>query len=170
MDNEFVIRRSFLLPLGLLVILIVALLAVCLVQGQPAGKVIILGCLLVPVLGVFVESSFRRVILLEDRVTIKKFLREKTLFFSEITALDLVIVKKRAFLTLSTEEDFLILSNAYRNFPALVAGVTGQVPEGTMTEETRENCRNVPVKTSDIVSCWLAVGLVLFILYLQLSA
>ncbi|NIQ96480.1 MAG: hypothetical protein GWO11_05480 [Desulfuromonadales bacterium] len=170
MNKEFVIRRSFLLPLGLLGALIIALGVVCIIQDQPAGKAIILGALLIPVLGLFVESLFRRAIVSEDRLTVKKALREKSVSFSEVTALDLVVVKKRAFLSLSTEESFLILSNAYRDFPELVASLAAKVPEGVMSEETRENCRNVPVKTADIVSCWLAVGLVLFILYLQLFA
>lgn len=170
MSHEYVIRRSFLLPLGLLAGLIVALGAVCIVQEQPPGKTIILGALLVPVLGLFVESLFRRAVISEQGVTVKKFLREKSVSFSEVTSFDLVVVKKRAFLSLSTEESFLILSNAFRDFPQLVADISGRVPEGTMSEETRENCRNVPVKTADIVSCWLAVGVVLFILYLQLFA
>lgn len=168
-STSFVVRRAFLVPLGLLLLLILTLMAVCLVQEQPIGKVVILACIAVPVAGLFIESLFRKAIFSESEVRVKKFLRQSTIPFAEVTSLDLVAVRKRAFLSLSTEESFLILSNAYQDFPALVSLVLERVPEAAVTEETRQQCGSVPVKSADIFSCWLAVGLLLFILYIQFA-
>lgn len=170
MDNEvYVIRRGFLIPLGLLLFQSLALFVICLVKGEPTAKIVILGAMIVPIAGLFVESAWRRVVVEESGVTIFKVLRKKTLRFSELTAVDTVQVRKRAFLTLSTEEDFLILSNAYASFPALVHGLLKRSPAAVISAETRHMAQNPPVKSSDIVSCWVGVLLLTLILYSQLG-
>ncbi len=167
--KEFVIRRLFLLPLGILVLLLFALLAVTLMKGGEVGKAVILGCLILPVVLLFVESFFRKAEVGPEGVTVRKLLRTRHIPFGELTALDLVQVRKRAFLTLSTEEHFMILSNAYGGFPDLVMAVIDRAPAEVVTEELRQTGAKVPMKSSDIVSCWLAVALVAFILFLQVG-
>ncbi len=166
--QNFTIRRSFLVPLGLLLALTLALFAVCLVKGQPTAKIIILGVIILPVAVLLVESVFRRTTITEDRITVHKFLREKAITFSEITGVETVQVRKRVFLTLWAGEDFIILSNAYARFPELVSRVMERAHPETVSEETRKMAEAPPVKSSDVVSCWLAVALLAFILYLQL--
>lgn len=165
--SSFSIRKSFLLPLGLLLLLSFALFAVCLIQGQPLAKVVILGFIILPVLTLFVESAFRRVTISETDLIVFRFLRQKTLRFSEITSVDTVRVRKRAFLTLSAGDDFVILSNAYAAFPEMVKALLSQVPGESISSETRELAEAPPVKSSDIVSCWAAVILMALILYMQ---
>lgn len=170
MDNEvYVIRRGFLLPLGLLLFQSLALFVICLIKGEPTAKVVILGAMIIPIAGLFVESAWRRVVVEEGGVTIFKVLRKKTLLFSDLTAVETVQVRKRAFLTLSTEEDFLILSNAYASFPALVHDLLKRSPAAVISPETRHMAQNPPVKSSDIVSCWVGVLLLALILYSQLG-
>ncbi|MEJ2198104.1 MAG: hypothetical protein P8X54_06000, partial [Desulfuromonadales bacterium] len=48
-QQTFVIRRAFVVPMGLLIVLTVALLVVCLLQGQPLAKVVILAGLIIPI-------------------------------------------------------------------------------------------------------------------------
>ena len=165
--ESFRIRRYFLIPLGLLVVLLMALLLTSLAQGQPRAKVIILSVMIFPVVILLVESLFRRIAVSREGVVAHKLLRDKRIRFEEVTAVDLVQVRKRAFVTLSREDDFLIISNAYTDFPQLVGLLLDRVPPQAVSEETRELGRKAPVKSSDIVSCWLACGLVAFILYLQ---
>ena len=167
--QEFRIRRPFLVPLGLLVVLLMALLLVSLSQGQPRGKVIILTVIIFPVVMLFVESLFRRIAISAHGIVAHKLLRDKRLRFEEVQAVDLVQVRQRAFLTLSREEDFLIISNAYANFPQLVQLLLDKAPANAVSDETRELGQNAPVKSSDIVSCWFGVVLVAFLLYLQFS-
>lgn len=167
--QNFAIRKSFLFPLGLLFVLAVTLFAVCLVKGEPTAKVLILGFLILPVAILFVESAFRRITIAGEGVTALKLLRKKELKFAEMTAVETVMVRKRVFLTLCAGDDFLILSNAYADFPGLVRALLPRVPAAAISEETKQMAVAPPVKSTDIVSCWLAVALLGFILYIQLG-
>jgi hypothetical protein len=165
---QFVIRKAFLLPLGLLLLLTLVLLAVVINQGQPTSKIVILGLIIIPIAILFLESISRRAIINEQGVTVAKFLRSKAIPFAEVTAVDTVQVRKRAFVTLSTERHFLILSNAYANFPALVHLLLLRLPDSVVSAETRQMAAAPPVKSTDVISCWLAVILLAIILYLQI--
>ncbi|PLX97846.1 MAG: hypothetical protein C0623_14330 [Desulfuromonas sp.] len=165
--QSYTIRRSFLAPLGILLLLTLLLFAVVLAQGQPTVKAVILAILLVPVSALFVESFFRRVGVDNEQVTVFKPFRQKSLRFAEITSVETILVKKRAFITLSSTESFLILSNAYAEFPEMVRNLLEKVPSESVTEETARMAEAPPVKSSDIVSCWFAVVLMAIILVLQ---
>ncbi|PLY12480.1 MAG: hypothetical protein C0624_00865 [Desulfuromonas sp.] len=167
--SDFKIRRPFLIPLALLVVLLMALLLTSLAHGEPGGKIIILAVMIVPVVVLLVESLFRRIAINSEGVAAHKLLRDKQVRFDEVQAVDLVQVRKRAFVTLSREYDFLIISNAYERFPELVRLLLERSPETAISEETRKLGESAPVKSSDIVSCWLAVVLVSVILYLQFN-
>ena len=164
----FVIRRAFLIPLGLLLLLCLVLLGVCFIQNEPGGKIMILSFITLPVAVLFVESIFRRVAIDGEKVTMFKFLRRRSLRLSEVTAVETVQVRKRAFLTLCAGDDFLIMSNAYGDFPRLVQRLLPRVPAETVTEDTRRMAAAPPRKSTDIVSCWLAVALLALILLIQL--
>jgi len=166
---QFSIRRSFLIPLGLLVLLTGVLFVLCLVRGEPTAKILILAFIMLPIIVLFAESVFRRALLTADGVVAFKLLRNKELKYAEITAVETVLVRKRVFLTLCAGDDFLIISNAYGNFPALVQALLARVPVSAISEETREMAAAPPVKSTDVVSCWLAVALMVFILYIQMG-
>jgi hypothetical protein len=165
---RFAIRKSFLIPLGLLLVLTLLLLAVVITQGQPTSKIVILALIILPIAILFLESLFRRAEIDEQGVTVAKFLRKRVIAFTDITGIDTLQVRKRAFVTLSTEQHYLILSNAYADFPALVRTLLERVPEEAVSSETREMAKAPPAKSNDVLSCWLAVALIAIILYLQL--
>jgi hypothetical protein len=167
--QSFVIRRSFLVPLGLLLLLSLILLAISLAQGEPRGKVIILSVIILPVTILFVESLYRRTVVGREGVTVFKLLRRRELRFSEVTSVETVQVRKRAFLTLCAGDNFLILSNAYGDFPKMVDSLLARVPSEAVTEETRRLASSPPNKSTDIITCWLAVALLTLILFIQLS-
>lgn len=167
--REFSIRKNFLLPLGLVLILSVALLVICIIQQQPTAKIIILSAVLVPVTILFIESSLRRVILEEEALVVRKLFRQKRLVYTDITSVDTVLVRRRAFLSISTEPDFVILSNSYADFATLLDKLLGKVPQSTISTETQQMASNPPTKSGDIFSAWLAAGLLLLILYVQLG-
>jgi hypothetical protein len=104
-----------------------------------------------------------------DGVVVFKLLRKKELKYAELTAVETVRVRKRVFLTLCAGDDFLIISNAYANFPGLVQTLLARVPAAAISEETRQMAAAPPVKSTDVISCWLAVALLAFILYIQLG-
>ena len=166
-DQVFTIRHAFLLPLGLLLLLCVTTVIVGLLRHHPTNQMVLLAVMTLPVLGLFAESVVRQARLGSDNISVHKLWRWKTVRFDDITSVDTLQVRKRAFITLSTENDFLIFSNAYSRFPDLVASLLQRVPAGTISPETRAMADHPPVKSSDIITCWFAVVLMTLILYLQ---
>lgn len=165
----FLIRRTFLLPLGLLILAMVALFSLCLIQGDERSRIAILGLLILPASILFAESLFRRIEIDEDTLTAVRFLRRKTLRFADITEVESMRIRGRAFVTLCAGDDFLILTNAYERFPQLLAAILGKSPAHVVSEETRSLATKPPVKISDIVSCWIGFILMLAFFFLQFN-
>jgi hypothetical protein len=82
----------------------------------PLAKILILVVFLLPVSIIFIESSFRKIHITDDSVEIKKLFRSKRLSYTELTEIDTIQVRKRVFISLSSENDFIILSNSYEQF------------------------------------------------------
>ena len=149
--HTYVIRRSFVLPMGLMIVLTLALMVVCIFQGQAVAKIVILGVLLLPMVALFVESAFRRLIITEHGVTASRLFRKREVLFADVTSLESVQVRSRVFLTLSLgPDDFLIISNSYANFPELVKSLVAAVPGGTVTEEAAQLAEKPPRKQADV--------------------
>jgi hypothetical protein len=166
--QSFVIRRAFVVPLGLLVVLMIALLVVCLLQRQPIAKVVILAGLILPLVVLFAESAFRRLVIDPDGVTAFRPFRQRRVLFAEVTSLETVQVRSRVFMTLAAgDDDFLIISNAYAYFPALVECLVALVPEGTATAETQQLVKNPTIRHADIFTVWFAVIAIFYVLVAQ---
>ena len=165
--KSYTIRRPFLIPLGILLLQTLLLFMIVVAQGQPKSKAIILGILIIPVAGLFAESYFRRIVIAVDAVLAFRPFRKKKIAYDEITAVDTIQVKKRVFMTVSTEEHFIIISNAYADFPALVKELLEKVPADTISEDTAKMAEAPPMKSSDIYSCWFGVILLAIIMILQ---
>lgn len=165
----FSIRKSFLLPMGLVVLLTLTLLGCCLFLQVPLAKILILGAFTLPAILLFVESSLRRVIIDDKGVQINKTLRSKRIDYSEMTAIDTVLVRKRAFISVSSETDFIIFSNSYAQFGQLVKVLLDNAPSKVVDAETTQMAANPPEKSSDIFSAWVAVAVLTLIIYVQLK-
>ncbi|MDX2478996.1 MAG: hypothetical protein QNK24_01515 [Desulfuromusa sp.] len=169
MDSSiYSIRKSFLLPLGLVVVLSFILLASALFLQLPMAKTVILAAFLLPVCIIFAESSLRKIHITEDAVEVNKLFRSKRLAYTELTAVDTIQVRKRAFVSLSSENDFMILSNSYDRFGQLLKQLVSRAPETVVSDETRQLAANPPKKCSDIFSAWLAVAVLALIIFVQL--
>lgn len=167
-SRKFVIRRTLVAPMGLLILLTLTLLAVCVVQGQPVAKIVILAISLVPMAVLFVESAFRSLVFEQDKVTAFRPFRQRQIRFADVTGLDTVQVRNRVFMTLSAgPDDFLIISNSYENFPALVGALIAAVPEGTVAEETQDLAKQPPRRQADIFTVWFAVIALIYVLIAQ---
>ena len=167
-SSTYTIRKTFLIPLGLAVLLSFILLASALFLQLPTAKTIILAAFLLPVCVIFVESSLRKVSVADDAIQVNKLFRSKYLSYAELTAIDTIQVRKRVFVSLSSEEDFVILSNSYDQFGRLLNQLLSKVPETVISDETRQLAENPPKKCSDIFSAWLAVAVLALIIYVQL--
>jgi len=169
MDSSiYSIRKSFLLPLGLVVVLSFILLASALFLQLPMAKTIILAAFLLPVCIIFAESSLRKVSITEDAIEVNKLFRSKRLTYTELTAVDTIQVRKRALVSLSSENDFMILSNSYEQFGQLLKQLVTRAPETVVSDETRQLAENPPKKCSDVFSAWLAVAVLALIIFVQL--
>lgn len=166
--RTFVIRRAFVVPLGLLIALTVALLVVCVMQGQPVAKIVILAVLIVPMAVFFAESAFRRLVLENDGIRAFRPFRQRQVLFADVTSLETVQVRSRVFMTLAAgADDFLIISNSYADFPALVTSLVAAVPEGAVTEETQTLAKQPTLRHADIFTVWFAVIAMLYVLIAQ---
>lgn len=166
-QRVYQIKRTFIVPLSILLTLSGVLFAVVIMQGQPIAKALILVAIIFPVFVLLLESLFREIQVDDKGITLKKLLRQKRFEYEDVTAFDLIVVKKRAFASISTEEDFLLFSNAYAEFPALLKQLQKHIPEDKVAEESVELLAAPPEKSSDIVSCWVAVVLLLIIIVVQ---
>lgn len=167
-SRQYRIRRALVLPMGLLIILTLTLLAIAIFQGQPLGKIVILSGLILPLLVLFVESSFRRIVIRDEGVTAYRPFRKRHISFAEVTSLESVRVRSRVFLTLvAGEDDFLIISNSYGGFPELLQTLANKVPEGAVTEETGQLLQDPPQRQADIFIIWFAVIALIYILVAQ---
>ena len=166
----YTIRKNFLLPLGLVVLLSLILLFSALFLKLPMAKIVILGVFLVPVCIIFTESLFRKVYVAKDAIEVNKLFRSKRLNYTELTAIDTIQVRKRAFVSLSSENDFMILSNSYNHFGMMLRQLLENVPENVVSDEIRNLAETPPKKCSDIFSAWVAVAVLALIIYAQLRA
>ena len=167
-QKTFVIRRSFVLPMGLLVALTLALLVVCLLQGQPLVKIIILVGMITPLAILFVESAFRRLVVNAKEVTACRPFRQRRIRFAEVTSLEMVRVRSRVFMTLvAGDDDFLIISNSYGNFPALLDSLIDSVPAEAVTDETKQLAKQPPLRQADVFTAWFAVIALAYVLLAQ---
>lgn len=167
--REFVIRRSLQLPISLLLLLTAVLLVVTIVQGQPVGKTVILGAMLLPLALLCAEVWMRRIRVTPDSVTARKLGRSKTLRFADLTAFESVVVRRRYYLSLSTEDDFLIISNAYAGFSELLELLLQLTPPQVVSEEVERLAKEPLRRPTDMLSSWIGVLVLLAILYLQFS-
>lgn len=169
MPMVFNIRRAFIWSLGVLLVSLMVLEAVCVVQGQPAIKIGLLGMILL-ILGTLLAASLsRRLVIDRDGIVSHRLGLAKFLKFSDITAVESLLLRKRVFLTLCAGDEFIILSNAYGRFAELVEVLLARVPPQSISDDTRSMAVAPPARHGDIVSCWLAIGLVLVIIWHQLS-
>jgi len=167
--SQFKIRKKFLFALGLICLLLMTLLMLCIAQQEKTGKVLILAAIILPVLGLFIESWRRRINIDEDSVVACRLFRTKRFPFDEITAVDTVKVRRRVFVSISTEADFLLFSNNYDHFDQLIALLEERLPATVISEETRALTKEFPLKSNDLFSIWLAVVVLVLIIYVQLG-
>ena len=166
--RRYVIRRALVAPLGLLLLLMVALLVVSLVQGQPVAKVAFLLVFALPVAVLFIASACRRLDIDSTGVTATRPFRSRRIDFTRVTALETVQVRSRVFLTLSAGDDqFLVISNGYADFPDLVRTLVAALPDAAVTDETRQLAVAPPVRHADIAMVWFAVVAMVYILVAQ---
>jgi uncharacterized membrane protein len=164
------IRLSFVIPLGLVVLLCLVLAAIVIIQEQPSAKLLVVGCALLPLGYLLFECVARRIEIDADGLRLIRLGRVRAFLWSEITAVETVRVRQRAFLTVNAGEDFLIIANMYAGFDHLLTSVLERAPAAAITEETRALAQAPPVKHSDIVILWGLAIMMAYLIFAQFSS
>lgn len=168
--STYRIRKTFLIPMGLTVVLGAVLLLSGFFLDAPTARQVLLALFILPAVIIFIESSWRKVHVYGDHIAVNKVLRTKTMNISDLTAVDAVRIRKRVFVSLSTEESFLILSNGYERFGDLLRDLVKVVPHAVLSDEVRQMAEEPPKKCSDIFSAWVAVAVLALIIVTQLRS
>ncbi|MEZ4483152.1 MAG: hypothetical protein R2864_00690 [Syntrophotaleaceae bacterium] len=166
----FTVRRAFLLPLGLLLLVQLALLIVSLWQGQPPTKSLFVGVVVVVLAGLLVVNWLRRIELDGEGITSCRIGRRRRVRFDELTEVEAVCLRNRLFVTLWVGESFLLLTNAYGDFATLFRALLQRIPDGLASEEVKQLAVAPPRHNGNIVLCWFAVIFSALILVRQLLA
>jgi uncharacterized membrane protein len=161
------IRRALLLPLGLVVVLSLVLAAIVIIQHQPAVKLLVVGCALLPLGYLLFECLVRRIEIDSVGLRMIRLGRVRAFAWSEITAVETVRVRQRAFLTINAGEEFLIIANMYAGFAHLLNTVLERVPATAVSEEARTLAQAPPMKHSDIVILWGLTLMMAYLIYAQ---
>jgi uncharacterized membrane protein len=161
------IRSSFLLPLGLVVLLCLVLAAIVIIQGQPPVKLLVVACALLPLGYLLFECVVRRIETDSVGLRMIRLGRVRAFTWSEITTVETVRVRQRAFLTINAGEEFLIIANMYAGFDRLLRSVLEQVPAAAISVETRALASAPPVKHSDMVILWGLALMMAYLIYAQ---
>ncbi|MFO7767024.1 MAG: hypothetical protein R6V33_11385 [Pelovirga sp.] len=169
-STSYKIRKGFLIPMGITVVLGVALLLIGITAHLPSGRLYLLAAFMVPAVLIFIESSRRKVHIGVDRIQMEKTLGTKEVRFIDLTSVDAVRVRKRVFISLTTEDTFMIISNSYERFDELVRQLVDLIPEPVVSDEARQMAADPPLKCSDIFSAWLAVTVLLLVIAAQLRS
>ncbi len=114
--NTYRVRKQFLVPLTLDLVLLFLLIAISLFTKATPAEMVILVVIFIPLLYIFLESLFLETSIGDKGVSIKKFLRGKELSWNDITNVDTMTVGKKVYLLLTTTKGFHILSNTHGDF------------------------------------------------------
>jgi hypothetical protein len=168
LDRVFKIKKALIIPLAIDAGLVFILLLVSFFRKSSVGEVIFLIILMISLSLIVLECIFREVAISGEGLAIKKLLRRKRLGWGDITDVGALVLRKKAYLVLTTTKGFHIISNAYDDYTALVKGILEHV-EAERVEESVKTLIDKPVrKISDIVSAWVGAAVLLVVLWVKI--
>ena len=166
-ESAYRARVSFLIPLILDTLLLCVLVLISLFRGTFPAETIILVIILLPLMYLLLESLVRVVSVGAQGILITKLFRKKTLHWEDITNVDVMIIRKKIYLLLTTTKGFHILTNTFGNFTALVQDITGHLRDDVIEQRVMEVAERSVVRRADIVAAWIAVAMLVIIIYLK---
>ena len=166
-ESAYRARVSFLVPLILDTLLLCVLVLISLFRGTFPAETIILVIILLPLTYLLLESLVRLVSVGETGIRIQKLFRNKTLQWEDITNVDVMIIRKKIYLLLTTTKGFYILTNTFGNFTTLVQDITGHLRDDVVEQRVLEVAERSVVRRADVVAAWIAVAMLAIIIYLK---
>lgn len=166
--HRYKIKLPFVVPFCLAVCLLLILMIMSFFHRRSAAETVVLAVLLCAAVPVLFEISYRLVTTDAAGITIRKFLRSRTIPWETISQVGLVIVRRKSYLLLTTRKGFYILSNSYGDFIRLVRDITDHVPPDRVDAEVRQQLEDPLINHGDVFSIWLAVILMLGLIVMKL--
>jgi len=161
------IRKAFLVPLGLAVTLLMVLLILSvLYKGAPTER-LVLTAFFIPSLLIFLEALSRQVTAGDEEIRMKKFMREKSFQWHEITHVGTLTMRKKIYFLLTTTKGFHVLSNAYKDYTELIRHLDLHLDREKVEDEVRVQIENPVANISDIIAAWFAVAVLLGIITMK---
>jgi len=156
MQNIYKVKKAFVIPFSVIVVLLFILFVLSLSSGQTWEK-IILAVLCVSSLAIGVEAIRREIIVNEEGLTLKKFFRVKNFTWTEITHLAVVVMKNKAYFLLTTTKGLYIFSNLIENHVALIQFLRDKLGPEKVEAEVINYLEHPLARLSLIVMSWVAV-------------
>jgi len=167
MQNIYKIKRAFLIPFSITIVLLFLLFGLSLNTGQAWEKVI-LAVLCVSSLAIGVEATRREIIVNEEGLKLKKFFRVKNFTWAEITHLAVVVMKNKAYFLLTTTTGFYIFSNLLKNHASLIRFLLNKLGQEKVEVEVINYLEHPIERRSLIVLSWVIVIAISIIILLKL--
>lgn len=168
--HTFTIRRALLIPFGINVLLLLVLLGLSIFFKGSAVERIVLTVIVIPVAALFFEAINRCVTITDQGLLIRKFLRNKEIFWGDISHVGCLVIRSKVYLLITSTKGFIILSNAYDAYSALIENIS----EHCGPDKTEDDVRALigkPLKNlADLISLWFAVAAIIFIVIMKLSS
>lgn len=156
------------IPFSLVVLLLFLLLLISLIFRGTYAERIFLAVIFVITFLVFLEAKSRTVGIGDRGVRLKKFLRTKEVGWEDITHVGALTLRSKAYLLLTTAKGFLILSNAYENFPLLIRDIVEHTSEEQVEEEVRYQMEHPVVSWGNVIAAWIAAAVIAGIISVRL--
>jgi hypothetical protein len=162
------IRRAIVIPLAVSFLsLFVLLLSAWLVTSFP-GERSFLTAIFLLVGYLLLEVFSRQASLGNEKLEIRKFLRNKELGWDEITHLGSLVMGAKVYLLLTTTKGFTILSNNYERFPDLLCHLVENLKAERVGGEISGLMANPRQNCGPVRSAWLMAVVIMAIMVLRL--
>jgi hypothetical protein len=166
--RHYMIRRAFLMVIGLDAFLLFCLFMVSLVKKENTMENLILMLFFLLTLVLFLECLLRRVTVVEEGLVIRKLGRNKALLWDEITRVGYLILHRKVYLLLTTVKGFFVISNAFEGFPRLVEDLVAHVEPDRVEQDVRQQAGRSLQGIANIVAAWVAAVLMMAMILMKL--
>jgi hypothetical protein len=155
-QNTFKIKRAFLVPFNIIVVLLFLLFLFSLFRGQIWEK-IVLAISFASTLLIAIEATRRKIIVTNEGLKIEKFSRTKEFVWTEITHLGVVNMRNKIYFLLTTTRGFYFFSNLLENHALLIRFIVDKLGNERVETEVNNYLDHPVERRSLIVMCWFAV-------------
>lgn len=167
-EKTYKVKKAFLVPLAVIVVLLFFLFLVSLVKSENWEKIVI-AVLFLFSSAAFVGMGKKKIIVDDQGLKIKNIFRSKEFKWAEITHLAVVVLRKKVYFLLTTTKGFHIFSNLLENHALLIRELADKLGDDKVEAEVRNYLNNPLERLSFIIMSWVAVVIIIAVIILRFS-